>query len=256
MLCSHRISTGRWFSVPEFRGANRHLKSLSKWLTVTQATVLVYDSWLPDFKTHVLNHESPWPSIPQPQIPPSSAKENAILRTHLLATVGFPCITAAKSLQSCPTLCDPIDSSPPGSPVPEILQARTLEWVAISFSKYMKVKSERKVAQSCPTLCDPMDCSLPGSSVHGIFQARVLERGAIAFSTLVLLGGLKIRDQWNKASLLTLRGFIQFLNETSETFHRQIGSITSFEMGFNWGWGYNNDEGSCFQNYLPIWRTL
>ena len=42
---------------------------------------------------------------------------------------------AAKSLQSCPTLCDPIDGSPPGSPVPGILKARTLEWVAISFSK-------------------------------------------------------------------------------------------------------------------------
>ena len=41
---------------------------------------------------------------------------------------------AAKSLQSCPTLCDPIDRSPPGSPIPGILQARTLEWVAISFS--------------------------------------------------------------------------------------------------------------------------
>ena len=41
---------------------------------------------------------------------------------------------ATKSLQSCPTLCDPIDGSPPGSPVPGILQARTLEWVAISFS--------------------------------------------------------------------------------------------------------------------------
>ena len=41
---------------------------------------------------------------------------------------------AAKSLQLCPTLCDPRDSSPPGSPVPGILQARTLEWVAISFS--------------------------------------------------------------------------------------------------------------------------
>ena len=42
---------------------------------------------------------------------------------------------AAKSLQPCPTLCDPIDDSPPGSPVPGILQARTLEWAAISFSK-------------------------------------------------------------------------------------------------------------------------
>ena len=45
---------------------------------------------------------------------------------------------AAKSLQSCPTLCDPIDGGPPGSAVPWILQARTLEWVAISFSKIVK----------------------------------------------------------------------------------------------------------------------
>ena len=84
---------------------------------------------------------------------------------------------AAESLQSCPTLCDPIDSSPPGSPVPGILQARTLEWVAISFSNSWKwkVKSESEFAQSCPTLSDPMDCSPPGSSIHGIFQARVLE---------------------------------------------------------------------------------
>ena len=51
---------------------------------------------------------------------------------------------AAKSLQSCLTLCDPIDGSPPGSPVPGILQARTLEWVAILQS--MKVKSESEVA--------------------------------------------------------------------------------------------------------------
>jgi len=51
-------------------------------------------------------------------------------------TLGPPlaAAAAAKSLQSCPTLCDPIDGSPPGFPVPGILQARTLEWVAISFS--------------------------------------------------------------------------------------------------------------------------
>ena len=47
---------------------------------------------------------------------------------------------AAKSLQSCPTLCNPIDGSPPGSPVPGILQARTLEWVAISFSRHKSKK--------------------------------------------------------------------------------------------------------------------
>ena len=45
-----------------------------------------------------------------------------------------PAATAAKSLQSCPTLCDPIDGSPQGSPIPRIIQARTLEWVAISLT--------------------------------------------------------------------------------------------------------------------------
>ena len=52
---------------------------------------------------------------------------------------------AAKSLQSCPTLCDPIDGSPPGSAVPGILQARTLEWVAISFSNAGKWKVKVKL---------------------------------------------------------------------------------------------------------------
>ena len=88
---------------------------------------------------------------------------------------------AAKSLQSCPTLCDPIDGRPPGSSVPGILQARILEWVAISISsEYMHTKS----LLLCPTLCNPMDSSPPGSSVHGILQARILEWVAICFSSI------------------------------------------------------------------------
>ena len=89
---------------------------------------------------------------------------------------------AAKLLKSYQTQCDPIDSSPPGSSVPGILQGRRLEWVAIFLLQCMKVKSESEATQSCPTLRDSMDCNLPGSSVHGIFQARVLEWVAIAFS--------------------------------------------------------------------------
>ena len=57
-----------------------------------------------------------------------------LLLQQPLARKAFTSFAAAKSLQSCPTLCDPIDGSPPGSPVPGILQAITLEWVAISFS--------------------------------------------------------------------------------------------------------------------------
>ena len=88
---------------------------------------------------------------------------------------------AAKSLQSCLTLCDPTDGSPPGSPVPG---SRQEHWSGLPFPSPMQ-ESESEVAQLYPTLSDPMDCSLPGSSVHGIFQARVLEWGAIAFSSSV-----------------------------------------------------------------------
>ena len=83
---------------------------------------------------------------------------------------------AAKSLQSCPTLCYPIDRlhCPWDSP------GKNTGAGCHFLLQCMKVKSEREVAQWCPTLSDPMDCSPPGSSVHGIFQARVLEWGAIA----------------------------------------------------------------------------
>ena len=62
----------------------------------------------------------------------------------ICSLVPLAAAAAAKSLQSCPTLCNPIDSSPPGSPVPGILQARTLEWVAISFSNAWKWKNKVK----------------------------------------------------------------------------------------------------------------
>ena len=69
--------------------------------------------------------------------------------THTLA------VAAAKSLQSCLTLCDPIDGSPPGSPVPGILQARTLEWVAISFSSAWKWKVKVKLLSHVRLLATP-----------------------------------------------------------------------------------------------------
>ena len=98
----------------------------------------------------------------------------------------------AKLLQSCSTLCDPMDCSSVGSSVHGIPQARILEWVAMPTSRGSSRPRDRtqvcctggqllyhsttaKSLQLCPTLCHPLDCSPPGSSVHGISQARILE---------------------------------------------------------------------------------
>ena len=120
---------------------------------------------------------------------------------------------AAKSLQSCLTLCNPMDCSLPGSSVPGVLQAKILEWVAIPFSRGSSQLRDQtciscidgwilsplsqqgspdkdtaaaaaaaKSLQSCPILCDPIDSSPPGSPVSGILQARTLEWVAISFS--------------------------------------------------------------------------
>ena len=75
---------------------------------------------------------------------------DSILKSRDIAAAA-----AAKSLQSCPTLCGPIDGSPPGSTVPGILQARTLEWVAISFSKAWKWKVKVKLLSRVRLLATP-----------------------------------------------------------------------------------------------------
>ena len=123
--------------------------------------------------------------------------------------------------QSCPTVCDSMDCSPPGSPVHGILQAWILEWVAISFCKWsfwprditeifltegsfftIWATGEVLVTQSCSTLCNVVDCSLPGSSVHGIFQAKILEWVDSSFSR----GSSRPRDQ-TQASRIAGRCF-------------------------------------------------
>ena len=112
----------------------------------------------------------------------------AIKKQYVTLKAAAP--AAAKSLQSCPTLCDPRRKptrlprswDPPGKNT----------GVGCHFLlQCMKVKSESEVAQSCPTLCDPTYCSPPGSSVHGILQARILEWVAISFSR----GSSQPRDQ-------------------------------------------------------------
>ena len=106
-----------------------------------------------------------------------------------LSKIIWPYAAAAKSLQSCPTLCNPIDGSPPGSPVPGILQARTLEWVAIAFSNAWKWNVKGKSLSHVRLLATPWTAAyqappsmgfsrqeywsgvpLPSSYIHGLIS--------------------------------------------------------------------------------------
>ena len=105
----------------------------------------------------------------------------------LLLNMLSAAAAAAKSLQSCPTLCDP-RRRPTRLPRPWDSPGKNTGVGCHFLLQCMKVKNQSEITQSCPTPSDPMDYSLPGSSIHGIFQARVLEWGAIAFSGICSLG--------------------------------------------------------------------
>ena len=94
------------------------------------------------------------------------------------------CAAAAKSLQSCPTLCDPIDGSPPGSPVPGILQARTLQWVAISFSNAWKWKVKVKSLSRVWLLATPWTAAYQAPPTMG-FSMQEYWSGVLLPSPLI-----------------------------------------------------------------------
>ena len=141
-----------------------HAQSLQSCSTLCDPWTVAHQAPL---STEFFRHEY-WSGlpIPSPRDLPNPGIEPVSLTSPALAG-GLFTTAAAKSLQSCPTPCDPIDGSPPCCPILGILQARTLEWVAISFSSAwkwkVKVKSHSRVR-------------LSGSSAHGIFQAREVYR--------------------------------------------------------------------------------
>ena len=104
-------------------------------------------AWVPDFHANVF-FPGGWKNSQPP------LQQGVQLSTAAVATAAAAA-AAAKSLQSCPTLCDPIDGRPPGSPVPGILQAKTLEWVAISFSSAWKWKVKGKLLSRVWLLATP-----------------------------------------------------------------------------------------------------
>ena len=145
--------------------SNKHLKSHMYWSHMDTRTLRLmcslfsFRSWFSSLsffsgsRCWLQPHTGPWQeslSSICSQVPwlNTGSRSQGYVQLAWAWVMWITCLLAAaataKSLQSCPTLCDPIDGSPPGSPVPGILQARTLEWVAISFSNAWKWKVKVK----------------------------------------------------------------------------------------------------------------
>ena len=132
---------------------------------------LVFSSkWTQNFKMYMLDLEK----REEPEIKLHHRKSKTTPEKHLLQ--------AAKLLQSCPTLCNPIDGSPPGSPVPGILQARTLAWVAISFSNAWKWKVKVKLLSRVRPSATPWTAACQAPPSTGSSRQEYWSGGAIAFS--------------------------------------------------------------------------
>ena len=123
------------------------------------------------------------------------------MKSKFLYTCVAAAAAAAKSLQSCPTLCDPIDGSSPGSPIPGILQARTLEWVAISFSNAWKWKVKVKLLSRVQLLATPWTAAYQASPSMG-FSRQKYWNGVPLPSPIRLLGTCKAElSKWGKSTL-------------------------------------------------------
>ena len=131
--------------------------------------------------------------------------------TYITTDIYSAAAAAAKSLQSCPTLCDPIDGSPPGSPVPGILQAGTLEWVAISFSNAWKWKVKVKSLSHIRLLATPWTAANQAPPPMG-FSRQEYWSGVPLPSPICVLVDLKRKEDIHLSGLTFF-----FFNPSSDT---------------------------------------
>ena len=142
------------------------------------------------------------------------------------------------SLQSCPTLCDPINSSPPGSPVPEILQARTLEWVAISFSNAWKWKVKVKLLSRVKLLATPWTAAYqdPPSMWFsrqeywsGVPLPSLRKDSKVGAYVMWLRGSQEVsvaRAEWIRGGVIRDKGFHWWFSDKESTCNAgDVGSI-------------------------------
>ena len=141
------------------------------------------------------------------QAPPGRQGGSGGLQPH--GHVTLAAAAAAKSLQSCPTLCDPIDGSPPGSPALGILQARTLEWVAISFSNAWKWKVKVKALNGVWLLVTPWTAAYQASPSMGFSRQEYYSGVPLPSPDSNSMGGQKQTHPMRPSQLSQPRGIIK-----------------------------------------------
>ena len=165
-----------------------------------------------------------------------------------------PCLNAAaaKSLQSCPTLCNPIEGSPPGSPVPGILQARTLEWVAIAFSNTWKWKVKVKLLSCAWLLATPWTAAYQAPPSMGFSRQEYWS--GVPLSSLVSIKVYLLKTEKLKAFSLADTGWwpqhpIQF-SICPGYFNIYLNIITKSWMKVTWN-GFGRPP-LCMSNFWQV----
>ena len=144
---------------------------------------------------------------------------------------------AAKSLQSCPTLCDPIDGSPPGSPVPGILQARVLDWAAISFSNAWKWKVKVKSLSRVRLLATPWTAAYQAPLPMGF--SRQEYRSGVPLPSPISMFNKVLKYKWT--SLVA-----QMVKNPPAVRETQVQSL---------GWEDPLEKGTTMHSSILAWRS-
>ena len=169
------------------------------------------------------------------------------LKSHMLYAAA-----AAKSLQSCPTLCDPRDGSPPGSPDPGILQTRTLEWVAISFSNAWKWEVKVKLLSRVRVLATPWTAVHQAPPSMGFSRQEYWSGVPLHTHSHTILG----RVSWlYSQSLLVLNfKYISVYCQSQTPFPQ--GYVCSWRKYFFWDHGHGNNRFPFSKYYLILLFSL
>ena len=191
--------------------------------------------------------------------------KNILFGYIFIIDINTAAAAAAKSLQSCPTLCDPIDGSPPGSAVPGILQARTLEWAAISFSNAWKWNVKGKLLSRARLFTTPWTAAYQAPPSMGFsrqeYSTLVKNNSRRYLDHLYKTEEIGLKTEWDLIKSLKVLGrweFSEAPSDTSASFSspsvvaKQAFKELSEQLCWSRSWGFSSSHCRPYHQGLPI----